>query len=133
MKERILVVDDERDAADSLVRLIQVLGYEAKAAYDGEEALREVASYAPDMALIDIGMPGLNGFETVSRIRQQRGNATMILVAVTGWTREEDQRKAYDAGFDLHVAKPMTVETLKELLAILDPEAIEGNRPGFEG
>jgi CheY-like chemotaxis protein len=78
------------------------------------------------MALIDIGMPGLNGFETVGRIRQQRGNVTMILVAVTGWTREEDQRKAYDAGFDLHIAKPMTVETLKELLAILDPEAIEG-------
>jgi CheY-like chemotaxis protein len=126
MRERILVVDDERDAADSLVRLIQVLGYEAKAAYDGEEALREVANYAPDMALIDIGMPGLNGFETVGRIRQQRGNVTMILVAVTGWTREEDQRKAYDAGFDLHIAKPMTVETLKELLAILDPEAIEG-------
>lgn len=126
MKERILVVDDERDAADSLVRLIQVLGYDAKAAYDGEQAVREVATYSPDMALIDIGMPGLNGFETVSRIRQQRGNVTMILVAVTGWTREEDQRKAYDAGFDLHIAKPMTVETLKELLAILDPEAAEG-------
>lgn len=125
MRERVLVVDDERDAADSLVRLIQVLGYEAKAAYDGEEALREVASFLPDMALIDIGMPGLNGFETVSRIRQQRGNVTMILVAVTGWTREEDQRKAYDAGFDLHIAKPMTVETLKELLSIVDPEAAE--------
>lgn len=128
MKERILVVDDERDAADSLVRLIQVLGYDAQAVYDGEEAIREVAKYLPDMALIDIGMPGLNGFETVSRIRQQRGNVTMILVAVTGWTREEDQRKAYEAGFDLHIAKPMTVETLKELLAILDPELSEEER-----
>jgi len=73
------------------------------------------------MALIDIRMPDLNGYETVARIRQQRGSEHVILVAVTGWTREEDKRRAYDAGFDLHIAKPMSAESLRELLVLLDP------------
>jgi CheY-like chemotaxis protein len=123
MSERILVVDDERDAADSLARLIGSFGYEAKAVYDGEQAIEQAAEFLPDMALIDIGMPDLNGYETVTRIRQQRGSQHVILVAVTGWTREEDKRRAYDCGFDLHVAKPMSAEKLNELLALLDPSA----------
>ena len=123
VSERVLVVDDHHDAADSLVKLITALGYEAKAVYDGLEAVKQAAEYAPDMALIDIGMPGLDGFETVSRIRQQRGNGHLILVAVTGWSEAEDKRRAYEAGFDLHVAKPMSEKTLVELLALLDPES----------
>jgi CheY-like chemotaxis protein len=122
MSERILVVDDDRDAADSLARLIGSFGYEAKAVYEGEQAIEQAAEFLPDMALIDIGMPDLNGYET-ARIRQQRGSEHVILVAVTGWTREEDKRRAYDCGFDLHVAKPMSAETLKELLVLLDPSA----------
>ena len=129
MTERILVVDDNRDTADSLARLIRSLGYEAKAVYDGRHAIEEAPLFLPDMALIDIGMPGLNGYETVSQIRQQVGNMHTILVAVTGWSRDEDKQRAYESGFDLHVAKPMNAETLKELLALVDPVG-EGLAPG---
>ena len=128
MSERILVVDDHRDSADSLVKLISALGYEAKAVYGGLEAVQQAKEFAPDMALIDIGMPGLDGYETVSRIRQQRASGHVILVAVTGRSEAEDKRRAYESGFDLHVAKPMTEQKLAELLALLDPSAASQQR-----
>jgi len=121
MPERILLVDDNRDAADSLARLIQSLGHDVKAVYGGTEAIEQTAAFQPDMALVDIGMPDLDGYETVRRLRERRGNVHLIVVAVTAWTRDEDNRRAYESGFDLHVAKPMNVEKLKELLALLDP------------
>lgn len=127
MKEHILVVDDDPDTADATAKWICELGYEAAAAYGGEQAIEQAATFLPDMALIDLGMPGLNGFETVNRLRQQRGNQHIILVAVTGWTRDEDKQRAYECGFDLHVAKPMSLETLKELLALLNPTAASEN------
>ena len=123
MDGRILVVDDNRDAADTLALLVASFGYEARAVYDGEQAIEQAAMFAPDMALVDIGMPGLDGYETVSRIRTQRGNVHLILVAVTGRTGEKDKKRAYACGFDLYVAKPMSSQTLQELLALLDPEA----------
>ena len=125
MKEHVLVVDDNRDTADTLARLIDTWGFRSRAVYSGEDAIQETARFEPDMALVDIGMPGLDGFETVKRIRQQRGNAHIIIVAVTGWTRSEDKQRAYSSGFDLHVAKPLEPETLRELLAMLDPELLE--------
>jgi CheY-like chemotaxis protein len=123
MTERILVVDDDRATADTLALLIRTLGYEAKAVYSGEDAVEQILKFEPDMALIDIGMPQRDGYDTVAGIRQQPGGMHVILVAVTGWSRDEDKRRAYESGFDLHVTKPMRVETLKELLALLDPEA----------
>jgi two-component system, chemotaxis family, CheB/CheR fusion protein len=125
MNEHVLVVDDNRDTADGLARLINSFGYQARAAYGGEQAIEETVAFLPDMALIDIGMPDLDGYETVKRIRQQRGNVHIIIVAVTGWSRDEDKRRAYEAGFDLHVAKPMDADKLKELLALLDPDAVQ--------
>jgi len=125
MQERVLVVDDDRDSADSLAMLVNSMGYEAKAVYRGNEAIEVSSTFQPDMALIDLGMPGLDGFETVSQIRQQRGSVHIILVAVTGWSRDEDKRRAYDCGFDLHVTKPMTLEKLKEILALVDPAAAD--------
>lgn len=122
MSERILVVDDDRATADTLALLIRTLGCESKAVYSGQAAIDATADFEPDMALIDISMPERNGYETVAGIRQQEGGTHVILVALTGWSREQDKRRAYDAGFDLHVTKPMRVETLKELLALLDPE-----------
>ena len=118
---RILIVDDEHDTADALAKLVRTFGYEARAVYDGEQAIEQFSTFLPDMALIDIGMPGMNGYEAVSYIRQSAGNIHVILVAVTGWTREEDKRQAYEAGFDIHVSKPMNAEVLKGLLALLDP------------
>lgn len=122
MGERILVVDDNQDAADSLAKLIQSLGYEARAVYGGKQALDETASFQPDMALLDIGMPDLDGYQTVTELRQRRGQVHLIVVAVTGKSSDEDKRQAYESGFDLHVAKPMDVETLKDLLRLVDPE-----------
>jgi CheY-like chemotaxis protein len=126
MSEHVLVVDDDPDTADTLTKLIGQLGYEAVAAYDGESAIQVAASFLPDMALIDLGMPGLDGLETVKRLRQLRTSHHVILVAVTGWTRDEDKKRALEAGFDLHVAKPMSLDTLKQVLALLDPAAGAG-------
>jgi len=123
MNERILVVDDNRDIADSLTRLINVLGYEAKAIYDGREAVKMAADFAPEMALIDIGMPGFDGYEVAKQIRRQPMGANTILVAVTGWAGREDKHRAYECGFDLHVAKPMNLDRLKEVLKLVDPAA----------
>ena len=121
MSERILVVDDNRDAADSLAKLIRSFGLDAKAVYAGAEAIEATAEFLPDMALVDIGMPGMDGFETVTELRRRRGNVNLIVVAVTAWSRDEDKRRAYDSGFDLHAPKPMSVERLKEILELLGP------------
>src|SRR5687768_2588225 len=121
MSEHILVVDDHRDTADSLARLISGLGYHTKAVYDGGAAVKEAAAFQPDMALIDINMPGLDGYKTVSLIRQQRGAAHVILVAITGLSGDEDKRRAYESGFDLHVVKPISESKLRELLSLIDP------------
>jgi CheY-like chemotaxis protein len=121
--KRVLVVDDERDAADTLAMLINAFGYQAQAAYSGRDAIDQVARFLPDMVLMDIGMCGLNGYETGVRIRDLRGTSYVILVAVTGWSREHDKWRAYDCGFDLYVTKPMSAQTLKALLGLLDPSA----------
>jgi CheY-like chemotaxis protein len=123
MYERILVVDDEPDAANTLARLISIFGYEARAVYNGNEAVEEAARLSPEMVLIDIEMPDVDGYETARRIRSQPGGLQTILVAVTGWTRREDKTQAYACGFDLHVAKPLTLGSLMELLRLLDPMA----------
>src|SRR5439155_2920918 len=120
--ERILVVDDNRDAADALAKLIRSFGHEVRAVYGGQQALDETAAFQPDMALVDIGMPGLDGYETVTELRQRRGQVHLIVFAFTGHDSDEDKRRAYESGFDLHVAKPMEVKTLKELLKLLDPD-----------
>ncbi len=121
MSMRVLIVDDNRDAADGLGRLIQSSGYEAKVVYNGQDAITETAEFQPDMVLLDIGMPGLDGYATVREIRNRRSDVHLIIVAVTAWSRNDDKRRAYDSGFDLHVAKPMSRKTLDELLTLLDP------------
>jgi CheY-like chemotaxis protein len=122
MYERVLIVDDDRATADTLALLVQSLGCDALAVYDGQSAVEKIAEFEPDMALIDIGMPMRDGYDTVAGIRQHPSGTHVILVAVTGWSRDEDKRRAYEAGFDLHVTKPMRIETLRELLGLLDPE-----------
>ena len=123
MSERVLVVDDNQDAADSLVRLINRFGDEAKAVYGGNEAIEQTAQFHPDMVLLDIGMPGLDGYETLTRIRQRQKSGDTIFVALTAWSRDEDKRHAYECGFDFYVTKPMTSDKLEELLTLLDPKA----------
>jgi len=111
---RVLVADDNRDSADSLEVLLSILGHEVTVAYDGPSALKAAAACAPDVVLLDIGLPQIDGYEVAKRIRE-RGVDT-LLVAVTGWAHAEDKRKAFEAGFDVHLTKPIDVAALEKLL-----------------
>jgi two-component system CheB/CheR fusion protein len=121
-RRRILVVDDNADAAMSLAMMLNLTGNEAKTAHDGLEALDVAAAYRPDLILMDIGMPRLNGHETAKRIREQPWGKDMVLVALTGWGQEEDRRKSDEAGFDSHMVKPVDPAALEKLLATLRAE-----------
>ncbi len=113
---RILVVDDNRDSATSLAMLLEMLGHQTHIAYDGLEAIDAAAAFHPDMVLLDIGLPKLNGYETARKIRQQPWGKEIMLVALTGWGQEEDRRKSSEAGFNEHVVKPVDAARLKRLL-----------------
>jgi CheY-like chemotaxis protein len=116
-RRRILVVDDNRDAADSLAKILRLKGNESLSAHDGHEAIRQAAEFRPDVILLDIGMPGLNGYDTARQIRDQPWGKSIFLVALTGWGQDEDRRRSQHAGFDLHVVKPINAATLEKLLA----------------
>ena len=114
---RILIVDDNHDSADSLAMLLQLMGNEVRTAYDGEEAVRAAAGSRPDVVLLDIGMPKLNGYDACRRIREQPWGKEMFLIALTGWGQEEDRRRTEEAGFDHHMVKPVDPSLLLEMLA----------------
>lgn len=116
-RRRILVVDDNQDAAISLALLLTMMGNETQTAYDGLEALEVAQTFRPDVALLDIGMPKLNGYEVCRRIRQQPWGQNMVLFALTGWGQEEDQRRSLAAGFDAHLVKPALPDDIEKLLA----------------
>jgi PAS domain S-box-containing protein len=116
-RRRLLVVDDNRDAAMSLAVMLQMSGNETKTAHDGLEALEVAAEFRPDLVLLDIGMPRLNGYETARRMREQPWGKQIVLVALTGWGQDEDRRKSHEAGFDIHMVKPIEYKAIEELLA----------------
>lgn len=116
---RILVVDDNRDAASSLALLLEITGNETHAAYDGAVALEAVETYRPDVVLLDIGLPTLNGYEVCRRIREQPWSKGMLLIALTGWGQGEDRRRSHEAGFDGHLVKPVEYGELISLLRSL--------------
>ena len=116
---RILVVDDNEDSAESLTILLSLAGNETHTAYDGLEAIEAAAAFKPDVILLDIGLPKLNGYEVARKIRQQPWGQTVVLVALTGWGQEEDRRRSQDAGFNYHLTKPIDPLTLTDLLARL--------------
>jgi PAS domain S-box-containing protein len=113
---RVLVVDDNRDAAESLVMLLRLVGHDASLALDGPTALRAAAAAPPDVVLCDIGMPGMNGYEVARRLRGLTGVGRPLLVAVTGFGAAEDRRRTAEAGFDAHLVKPVEPEALMQLL-----------------
>ncbi len=114
---RILIVDDNRDAAGMLAILLQFSGHETHTAHDGVEALEAVTKLQPDVILLDIGLPRLNGYEAARRIReQQKQPGRPLLVALTGWGQDEDRRRSEEAGFDAHLVKPVDVAALGKLL-----------------
>jgi PAS domain S-box-containing protein len=113
---RIVVADDNRDTADSLTMMLRLAGHEVHAVHDGREAVEAVAWFRPDVALLDIGMPRLSGYDACRHIREQAWGKDMMLVAVTGWGQEEDKRRALGAGFDHHLTKPVDPAALESLL-----------------
>lgn len=115
-KRRILVVDDNRDSAMSLAMLLRLSGNETHTAYDGEEAVAVAAELQPDVILLDIGLPKLNGHEAAKRILQQPWSTRVVMVALTGWGQEDDRRKSKEAGFHHHLVKPVEHAALIELL-----------------
>jgi CheY-like chemotaxis protein len=110
------VVDDNRDAAESLGMLLRLLGAEVHVVYDGPDALEALASYRPAVVLMDIGMPGMDGHEVAQRIREHPEYRDVTLIALTGWGQEEDRRRSQKAGFDFHLIKPPDVNALQTLL-----------------
>ena len=116
---RILIVDDSADGAESLAMLLKVGGYETHKAYDGLEAIEAAARLRPDVVVLDIGLPKLNGYEACRRIREQPWGKDLLLVALTGWGMEEDRNKSREAGFDAHLVKPVDYTVLMQVLASL--------------
>lgn len=113
---RVLVVDDNRDAADALQTLLELRGHEARAVYGGEPALEAGAEMRPDVVLLDLGMPGVDGFETARRLRSEDWGRELALIALTGWGQDSDRSKTRDTGFDHHLVKPVDLPSLEALL-----------------
>ena len=123
-RQRVLVVDDNRDAADSLGMLLQFLGAEVRVVHGGQEALAAMREFSPRVVLLDLGMPHMDGLEVARRMREDPQMRTATLVALTGWGQREDRRRTGEAGFDYHLVKPADVRTLRSILA---PDPGEGN------
>ncbi len=120
MKRRVLVVDDNRDAAMSLELMLAMMGNEIRTAHDGLEAVEAAATFRPDLILLDIGLPKLNGYDACRRIRQQPWSKGTFIAALTGWGQEEDRRRSTEAGFNLHIVKPVDLPALEKLLGGLE-------------
>ncbi|WP_435018897.1 hybrid sensor histidine kinase/response regulator [Tundrisphaera sp. TA3] len=116
---RILVVDDSRDGAVSLARLLKMAGHEVRTAFDGQQAVEAAREYRPDVVLMDIGMPVLNGYEATRQIREQPWGESITIIALTGWGQEGDRKRSKEAGCDGHLVKPVDFPDLEKMLAEL--------------
>jgi CheY-like chemotaxis protein len=118
--QRVLVVDDNQDAADSLGALLRLLGADVYVAYNGGDALAALVNFQPAVVLLDIGMPGMDGYEVVHRIREQPVARDVTVIALTGWGQEADRQRTESAGFDFHLIKPADMNALESLLGSLE-------------
>jgi signal transduction histidine kinase/CheY-like chemotaxis protein len=118
---RILVVDDNRISADSLAKLLRLMGNEVHTAYDGLAGIEATERFRPDVVLLDIGMPKLNGYDACRRIRAEKWGKEIVLIALTGWDQQENKRRAEEARFDAHMVKPVDTSALIKLLGELQP------------
>ena len=116
-RRRILIADDNRDFALSLAVMLKLMGNVTQTAHDGLEAVEAAAAFHPDVILLDIGMPRLNGYDAARRIRSEPWGKSILMVAITGWGQDEDMRQSHEAGFDHHLVKPVEPATLEKLLA----------------
>ena len=118
-QRQILIVDDNRDSADSLAMLLEITGNKTYMAHDGEEAIEAIEKHRPEVVLLDIGLPKLDGHEVCRRVRQQPWGKDIVMIALTGWGQEDDRRKSEEAGFNGHIVKPVDYEKLLDLLSVL--------------
>jgi CheY-like chemotaxis protein len=118
-QRRILVVDDNVDALEGLSLLLQTSGYEVMKACDGRQALQIAAACHPDVALLDIGMPHMDGYEVARRIRAEPWGGEVALVALSGWGQSEDLRRTRESGFDFHLVKPVSFEAVTDVITRL--------------
>jgi CheY-like chemotaxis protein len=116
-RRRVLIADDNTDSAETLAMMLEVFGNEVRIAHDGEEAVALAASFHPEAILLDIGMPRLDGYQACERIRLQQGPAHPVIVALTGWGHDEDRERAFNAGFDHHMVKPVDPAELEKMIA----------------
>jgi len=114
----VLVVDDNVDAADSLGWLLRLSGHNTKIAYDGPGAIEAALAFRPQALILDLGLPGLDGYHVARRLRQEPSVQSALFVALSGYGRDEDQRRSSEAGFDHHFIKPVDVNCLLEVLSI---------------
>lgn len=116
-RRKVLIADDNRDAADTMAMLLELEGHQVHVAYDGEAAISAFVSFQPEIALLDIGMPRLSGIEVAKRIRSMDSGKKVTLVAITGWGQSTDRIKTMDAGFNVHLTKPVDTKRVRDLLA----------------
>jgi CheY-like chemotaxis protein len=116
-RHRVLVADDNQDSAASLGMMLRLLGQETRQVHDGLEAVKLAEEFLPELILLDIGMPKLNGYDACRRIREQSWGRNIAIVALTGWGQEEDVRRSREAGFTFHIVKPIELSALQKLLA----------------
>lgn len=116
MSLRVVIVDDNVDLVDSLISVLEHLGHDAVGATGGAEGVRLIEERRPDVALVDVGMPGVSGFDVASQIRRKPWGHAMVLIALTGWGREEDRDLCRDAGFDHVALKPVDLDYLRVML-----------------
>jgi CheY-like chemotaxis protein len=112
----VLVADDNVDAAESLASLLRMSGHDVRVANDGEQAIHAVRAFRPSVVILDLGMPRLSGYDAARRIREMSEGPCPMLIAVTGWGQESDRRRTKEAGFDLHLVKPIDFHALQEAL-----------------
>jgi CheY-like chemotaxis protein len=113
---RVLIVDDNRDGAEALAELLGLWKYDTRVAFDGGSALALAADYRPDAVILDIGMPGMDGYETARRLREDSSLRSARLIALTGYGRSEDRERARSAGFDVHLTKPLDPQAIHDIL-----------------
>ena len=119
VSRRVLVVDDNEDSAESLTVLLRLKGHTVESRHDGRGAVETAELFRPEVILLDLGMPGLSGYEVCREIRNQPWGSEMLLIAQTGWGQDQDRQRTKDAGFDGHLTKPIDLARLEKILSDL--------------
>jgi len=130
--KRILIADDNTDVVEAFEVMLRMLGHEVEIAHDGIQALEIAERSHPEVIVLDIGMPQLNGYDAARRIRQMPWSENAVLIALTGWGDEKDRRKSEDAGFDVHLVKPVDPVTLGNLLDTIEPQSTKQELKRFK-